>query len=143
MPYMGVVTTAVIDAPLDAVWSVISNFAGLKRWHPLIERCETEGSGEGAVRTVHFADWWLVERLDRLDQTDHVVAYSVIGSSRPPMIGVKGTISLASEGDQRTRLLWTSGLGPESPHAAEVNARLEAYYPTRIGHLKYALGLSP
>jgi hypothetical protein len=79
---MGVVTTADIDAPLDAVWSLISDFAGLKRWHPLIERCETEGSGEGAVRTVHFADWWLAERLDRLDQTDHVVAYSVIDSVR-------------------------------------------------------------
>jgi hypothetical protein len=108
----------------------------------LVERCETEGSGEGAVRTVHFTDWWLVERLERLDQTDHVVAYSVIGSSRPQMIGVKGTISLTPEGDRRTHLLWTSGLGPESPRAAEVNAALEAYYPTRIGHLRNALGLS-
>jgi hypothetical protein len=139
---MGVVTTAVIDAPLDAVWNLISNFADLKRWHPLVERCEIEGSGEGAVRTVHFADWWY-ERLDRLDQTEHVVAYSVIGSSRPPMIGVKGTILSTPEGKQRTRILWTSGLGPESPYAAEVNASLEAYYPTRIGHLRYALGLPP
>jgi carbon monoxide dehydrogenase subunit G len=143
MPNMGVVTTAVIEAPLDAVWSLISDFAGLKRWHPLIERCEIEGSGEGAVRTVHFADSWLVERLDRLDQTDHVVSYSVIGDSRASMIGMKGTISLTSEGNQRTRILWTSGLGPESPHAVEINAGLEAYYPTRIGHLRDALGLSP
>jgi hypothetical protein len=132
---MGVVTSADIDAPLHSVWSLISDFAGLKRWHPLVERCETKGSGEGAVRTVHFADWWLVERLDRLDETDHVVAYSVIDSNRPPMIGVKGTMSLTSEGEQRTRLLWISGLGPENPHAAKINATLEVYYPIRVGHL--------
>src|SRR5262249_589022 len=104
---MGVVTTAFIDAPLNAVLSLMSDFARLKPWYPLMERCETKGSGEGAVRTVHFADWWLVERLERLDQADHIVAYLVIGSSRPQMIGVTGTISLTAEGNRRTRLLWT------------------------------------
>jgi hypothetical protein len=55
------------------------------------------------------------------------------------MIGVKGTISLTSEGERQTRVLWTSGLDPENFHAAEVNANLEAYYPIRIGHLRKAL----
>jgi Polyketide cyclase / dehydrase and lipid transport len=114
MSNTGVVTTAVIDAPLDAVWNLISDFAGLKRWHPLVQRCETEGNGEGAVRTVHFADWWLIERLERLDHVAHIVSYSVIGGSRPPMIGLKGTISLTADGPHRTRLLWTR-LGSGKP----------------------------
>jgi uncharacterized protein YndB with AHSA1/START domain len=139
---MSVSISAVIEASINEVWDLVSDFAGLRRWHPALERCETKGSGEGAVRTVYFADWWAAERLARLDPVNHIVTYVVTDSSRPPVIGVQGTIQLTNEADRLTQIDWTSGLNPENPHAATVNAGLEAYYPVRIGHLKQALGLT-
>lgn len=138
---MTVSTSAIVEAPIEDVWRLISDFPNLMRWHPLIERCEADGADVGAVRTVHFADWWAAERLDRLDHDQHVVGYSVIDSLRPANIGVAGAITLTDAGDGKTRVDWVSGHRADNPHAAEVNAGLQAYYPVRIGHLRAALGL--
>ena len=133
--------TDVIDAPIDRVWAIVSDFGGLMRWHPMVVRCKTEGQGVGATRTVHFADWWAVERLDGLDPERHVVGYAVTGCSRPQNVGVTGRIALSEAGPQRTRIEWAAGLEADNVHAETVNGALEAYYPVRIGHLKAALGL--
>lgn len=133
--------TAVIDAPIDPVWDLVSDFANLKRWHPLILRCEADGTGEGSIRTVHFEDWWASERLDTLDHGQHILGYTVIDSSRQPFIGVSGTIRLTRLDEDRTQIDWTAGLDAQNPHAASINAGLEAYYPKRLSHLRQALGL--
>jgi len=138
---MTVSISDLIDAPIEAVWAVVSDFEGLKRWHPQVMRCESTGNGVGATRTVHFQDWWAIECLDRLDPQAHVVAYTVTDCSRPQNIGAKGVITLTADGAQRTRIDWAAGLDAGSEHAAVVNAALQAYYPTRIGHLKAALGV--
>jgi hypothetical protein len=139
---MSVAIEAVIDAPIATVWALVSDFANLRRWHPLVERCEATGNAEGATRKVFFPDWWAEERLDLLDGDQHVLAYSVIGSDRPPGVGVRGSIRLTALDASRTSIVWESGLPPENPNAAAVNAGLEAYYPVRIGHLRQALGLA-
>lgn len=138
---MTVFASADLDAPIKSVWSIVGDFAGLQKWHPLVERCEvTGGEGVGAVRTVHFADWWAAERLDQWDEATHTVRYSITGSSRPEVIGVVGSIVLTPLGDDRTNIAWTSGHEPDHVFAATVNPALESYYPVRIGHLRDALG---
>ncbi|SES19491.1 SRPBCC family protein [Sphingobium sp. YR768] len=139
---MPVSVHAIIDAPIEQIWALISDFGGLMRWHPLLERCEMEGEGISARRSVYFADWSAVEELTALDNDHHVLGYLVVDSSRPPVIGASGSMTLASEGPNRTSLTWMSGLPDDAPHAASVNAGLEAYYPVRIGHLKVALGVA-
>lgn len=139
---MPVTVSDVIDAPIARVWEIVSDFEGLMRWHPLVVACDTIGQGTGALRTVHFQDWWAKERLDRMDQQGHVVAYTITDCSREVNIGAKVSITLTSLGPDRTRIAWTAGLDASSEHAEAVNAALEAYYPVRIGHLKTALGLA-
>lgn len=138
---MPVSVSEVIQAPLERVWEIVSDFEGLRRWHPQVVRCDIAGRGIGAVRTVHFEDWWAQERLDRLNHCEHIVAYSVVDSSRDQNIGATGVIALTALGRASTRITWVAGLDASSVHAAAVNAALEAYYPVRIGHLKRALGL--
>lgn len=130
-----------IDAPIDRVWLLVADFGGLMRWHPQVIRCEATGGDVGATRTVHFQDWWAVESLVRLDPAEHVVAYVVTDCSRPQNIGARGTIKLTATDAQHTRIDWVAGLEAGNEHAAAVNAALKAYYPTRIGHLRAALGL--
>jgi uncharacterized protein YndB with AHSA1/START domain len=139
---MSVSITATIDAPITTVWALVADFANLTRWHPAVERCEATGNTPGATRKIFFADWWAEERLDVLDPAQHILGYSIIGSDVPPVIGVRGTIGLTKLDEGRTSIVWESGLPPENPNAATVNAGLEAYYPTRIGHLRKALGLA-
>lgn len=133
---------AIIDAPIETVWAIISDFGGLMRWHPLLERCEVEGEGIGSRRTVYFPDWSAVEELTVLDDERHVLGYLVVDSSRPQVIGASGSMTLTAEGPAKTMLDWNSGLPDDAEHAATVNAGLEAYYPARIGHLRDALGIA-
>lgn len=130
---------AVIEAPLPDTWAMISDFANLQRWHPLVQRCETQGHGERAIRTVYFADSWAAERLDRLDHDGHVLQYDIIGSDKPSSIGLKGVIALSADGEGRTSLKWTSGVDPKREDAASLDSYLEQYYLTRINHLREAL----
>ena len=139
---MPVTVSDVIEAPIARVWEIVADFEGLMRWHPLVLACDTVGRGAGAVRTVRFADWWAVERLDRVDGQAHLVAYTITDCSREVNIGARASIALAALGPARTGIAWTAGLDASSAHAAAVNAALEAYYPVRIGHLKNALGLA-
>lgn len=136
---MTVFASADLSEPVDQVWALVGDFARLRRWHPLIERCDVEGHGIGAVRTVHFADWWAAERLEGLDEQAHTVTYSITDSSRPEVIGVVGSIALTPTADGGTRIDWTSGHQADHPLAAIVNPPLEAYYPVRIGHLRSSL----
>ncbi|HKT72170.1 MAG TPA: SRPBCC family protein [Steroidobacteraceae bacterium] len=138
---MPVSITAELAAPIAKVWDLVSDFPGLKRWHPLVERCETRGSGVGAIRTVHFADWWAAERLESLDREAHSFTYAIVDSDRRPIIGVRGRMSLVEVKPGVTQLTWQSGLEDGNEHAATVNGGLAAYYPLRVGHLKAALGI--
>lgn len=137
---MTVSINATIAAPLDDVWAMISDFPNLRRWHPLVERCDTEGTGEGAVRTVHFADSWAAERLERLDNDQHILHYAVIDGSNPSAIGLHGAISLIAAQDGATELAWTSGVDPARPDAKALDDYLEHYYRDRIEHLRAAVG---
>ena len=129
----------IINAPIQDVWELISDFENLKRWHPLVERCDTVGQGVGAIRTVFFSDWWAKEQLDRLDNANYVMGYSVVDCSRAPAIGVKGEIILYAEGAEKTRIVWVSGLEQGNPYSEAVNTELANYYPTRIKHICAAL----
>jgi uncharacterized protein YndB with AHSA1/START domain len=136
---MTVFASAELDAPIARVWEIVGDFAGLPRWHPLIGRCDVVGEGVGAVRTIHFADWWAAERMERIDKDEHTITYAITDSSRPEVIGVVGSIRLEPLPGDRTRIDWTSGHQPNHPSAAAVNPGLESYYPTRIGHLRDVL----
>src|SRR3954447_11742590 len=80
---MDITARGTIDHPIDAVWEVLRDFAGLKAWHPQLLTCETEGTGIGAVRRVTLKDGrGAAERLEVLDADRHVLAYSVVDAVR-------------------------------------------------------------
>jgi len=131
----------VIDAEIEQVWATVSDYAGLLRWHPLLSACETVGEGVGAIRTAHFADRWAAERLDILDPAQHTMLYVVTDSDEDEIVGVACQISLTADGDQ-TILTWSArATSPERTSA--LRPRLQAYYATRIQHLRDALKATP
>jgi uncharacterized protein YndB with AHSA1/START domain len=137
---MTVRINAQLDCPTHKVWDLISDFAGLTRWHPLLVSCDTRGSGIGSVRRADFGSWWAEEELTGFDAANHRLDYVVTASSRPEIVGAAASMELTATTDGGTQLVWISGHPEDHPHAQAVNPGLEAYYPVRIGHLRTALG---
>lgn len=138
---MAVRTTAIIDAPIDRVWAMISDFPELMRWHPMVRKCEATGSGPGATRKVYFDDWWATELLSDIDNDAHTLNYLITDSSRPINIGAAGSMALSATEDGSTHLEWTTRKAPDCPDGDQLEAQLAAYYPVRVNHLRAALGL--
>jgi len=138
---MAVSTTAIIDAPIEKIWGIISDFANLKSWHPMIKECVATGEGQGAVRRIEFESWWVSEVLSELDNAGHSLAYLITESSRPETIGAFGTMALTALGAKQARIDWRTRQAEGNPLEAELDAQLSSYYPQRINHLRVALGL--
>lgn len=68
----------IIDAPLEQVWSLASSFGALKAWMPSIKWGTIEGDGVGAVRTLMTIAGVAKERLEILDQKNHVISYRIL-----------------------------------------------------------------
>ncbi|MHA3795377.1 SRPBCC family protein [Sphingomonas sp. YL-JM2C] len=137
---MGGQVVADIDAPVDRVWSFVGDFGNVQRWHPLVQGCDLAGEGVGSVRTIRFADWSVVERLDRHDPVSHELGYSILRSEKAELVGLRGTIRLVDNGSGGTRISWNFDQ-PPSPHRSATLHALEANYAGRVGHLRDALGL--
>ena len=127
-----------IEAPLDSVWSIISDFSGLKRWHPAVVDCISTGNNVGSVRTVRMSMQTVQERLDYLSEDDHSLGYSVIAMEPSGVLmGISGLIRLKAAGPSATDITWTAGLGVGSSEEKETADKiLGAYYPARIEHLR-------
>jgi uncharacterized protein YndB with AHSA1/START domain len=103
----------VLDAPVGDVWDVVSDFASLPRWCPMVDRSDLgEGGGPrqvGTVRTNHFNDGTVgMEKLTELSDRDRRVAYDIIGGEQP----VEGytaviTVHEVSEGN-RSFVAWSA-----------------------------------
>lgn len=133
-----IVTRGTLPVSIEQAWKTVGDFAGIHRWHPLIEGCDADGSEVGALRTIYFSDREVVERLDELDAENHVIQYSVVKSTRPQTIGLTGRIELGRVSDEETSLVWTT-TPPDLPGAAILVPGLIQYYADRVGHLRDAL----
>jgi uncharacterized protein YndB with AHSA1/START domain len=73
--------SAIINAPIETVWSLIRDFNGLPSWSPGVMDSKIEGGLDsdvvGCVRSFHVADGTHVrERLLSLDDTNHSFSYN-------------------------------------------------------------------
>ena len=80
-----VYASSVIEAPPDRVWSILRDFNGLPRWHPLIEasRIENDEPADkvGCIRNFTLQDGGVIrEQLLTLSDFDYVCTYSILSS---------------------------------------------------------------
>jgi hypothetical protein len=139
-PLTSLTTTGTLAAPIERVWDLVGDFAGIMAWHPSVTRCEAEGSGVGALRTLQLGDREVVERLDERDVASHVIQYSVV-SGRPQTIGLTGRIQLERTTDRETAVSWLTTV-PDLPGAAELVDGLRTYYAGRVENLRDAVSSS-
>jgi len=111
-----VVRSTVIDAPVSAVWTILRDFSGHDRWHPLIRHSAPEASRcadqVGCVRRFKLRDGaGLRERLLALSDRDHRLRYAIVEADLP-LRDYVAEIELkpVTDGD-RTFWRWTSTFG--------------------------------
>ena len=85
---MRVFRSAVIDAPIDAVWSVLRRFDAVAEWNPGVAAAEIEGGGPadrvGCVRRLTLPDGGVFrETLLALDDRRRRFAYDILDSPLP------------------------------------------------------------
>jgi hypothetical protein len=131
--------SAVIDAPVEAVWATVRNFGGLSNWLPGVTRSGIEdgrdGDSVGCVRALHLADGgFCTERLLALDDARYTITYGFVQPAFPVRDYVS-TIELipVTDGD-RTFVQWT-GMFEEAPEDA---GKYQALISTEV----YAAGLA-
>jgi hypothetical protein len=104
-------SSGVIDAPLEKLWNLVSDFNNVAQWHPDVAESRLEsGSGReaGAVRTVRLRNGMSIrEQLVAISVEDHSYKYRVIESPLP-MRDHESIVRFTSINASQTRVTWTA-----------------------------------
>ena len=119
-----------LDAAVDAVWKIVSDF-GNARFLPF-EILEAKGQGTGATRQIRTPDGLrMVDRLEVLDHTSRTLRYSLdsAASDPGPMTRYQATMRLHARGGARTDVEWSGEveLAPNIDEASVLPLVLAVY----------------
>lgn len=142
---IGVDTSTVIDAPVDAVWALIRDFNSHLDWHPAIAASVLEagraGDAVGCVRAFTLVTGEaLREELTALSDDDHSFSYRIL-TSDIPLLNYHAHVALKPvTASARTFWRWWSRFDvPPGQEAALTEAVREGVY--RAGFLAVAARL--
>lgn len=128
-----------IDASVDAVWDLMSNFGGVADTSPMIERCDVEGDGVGAVRTLHMqGGLQLKERLEAFDPAGRTWSYSIVEPSPLPFKDYVSTVTLSDAGG-RCAIEWRSTFEPDGAPEEQARKIIQGIYTGGIAAARKAL----
>lgn len=123
-------------APL--VWSIISDFGGLKRWSEAIEACSADGNAVGAMRTVRVVGGEIHERLEAFDPATYYLRYRPVSGSVMPIDDLNVAMRLTALGPATTRIEWMV-YGTPTIDPAKARASIAKRYEFRLGELEACL----
>lgn len=144
-----VVETVTIDAPPDAVWKLVGDFAHADAWLPMVEVSTGEGGNEpGAMRTLVLKGGGEVhEELRKYDADKRSLSYRIPVATHDvavlPVNNYSSTITVAAAG-AGSEVTWKAGFyrgypngdpPPELNDEAAVKA-VQGLYRAGLDHLK-------
>ncbi len=127
-----------IPAPIEKVWAILRDFGDL-RWGN-IQSTELDRNEIGGVRTFTSSTGLVIrERLERLDDEDHVLAYTMLDAPELPWTDYLAHIRL-NDIDGHTALEWHARFEPRNVTADQAQAIVRAIFENGIGNLQRAAG---
>jgi len=133
--------TAAEDVALsaDAVWKVIGDFSGIRKWATLVEGESTEVTPKGKVRTLTMPGGRTVSEL-LTDEGPHHYTYSL---DRPDLKAYFSTVSVKPEGPAASRIeLKVKFLPNTEAELPEKSEQLTKFVRGNLKAMKRALGLA-
>lgn len=122
--------------PARKVWSVVSDFGGLKQWNPAVLTCTMHGAGVGGERVFATRAATVKERIDSLDDAGMKIGYSIVSGSTIPVKDGKLTITVTPIDASRSEVAWTLSGEPYGVELAELRATTEKRYLGRLDDLR-------
>ena len=129
--------------PARKVWSVVSDFGGLKKWNPAVVTCDMRGSGVGGERVFATKTATVVERIDSFDDAGMKIGYSIVSGSTIPVAPGALTISVRPIDASRCEVTWTLDGEPQGVSIDELRAQVEKRYLGRLDDLRNYLASAP
>ena len=128
------------DVPLGAgaVWAVIGDFSGIRKWATLVEAETTEQTSDGKVRTLTMPGGRTVREL-LVDEGDYSYTYTL---ERPDMKVYRSTVSVKPAGDNASRIELVVKFDPkDEASATEAAEGFAKFHRGNLKAMKRALGL--
>lgn len=128
-----------LDVPIQQVWDLIGSFNALPDWHPAVERSTLENGGQ--VRKLRLAGGGtIIERLERIDDNEHLYTYSIIDSPLP-VSEYTATIRVHQDDESdKTVVEWSSSFTPSGAPENEAVKVIENIYQSGFDNLKRIFG---
>ena len=125
----------------DMLWKAIGSFQEIGSWHPLVKMMESEGTGEGATRKLELAGGHgtLVERLERVDDSERVYRYSIVDSPLPVSDYVS-EIRVKDNEDGTSTVEWSSEFVPSGAQEIDVIKMIQGVYQAGLDNLNKLYG---
>jgi polyketide cyclase/dehydrase/lipid transport protein len=100
-----------IDAPVDTIWQLISDFGTGSQYLTLVTCCTVQGTGIGALRTLTYLDGSIViERLETVDKTTYHLSYALLIDT--PFTNCLTTMVLRDLSPGKAELTWSVTFQP-------------------------------
>ena len=123
-----------LNVAADEVWKLIGGFNTLPDWHPAIEKSELQE--EGSMRRLSLAGGGtVVEKLERLDDSERVYTYSIIDSPLP-VSNYTATICVKEDSEGKTTVEWSSEFEAKGATENEAIDVIAGIYQAGFDNLK-------
>lgn len=128
------------DVPLgaEAVWAVIGDFSGIRKWAGAVEAESTETTPKGKVRTLTMPGGRVIQEL-MTDEGPHHYTYTL---ERPDMDAYFSTVSVVPGGADSSRIELVVKFQPKDPSTLEAaTEQMGKFCRGNIRAMKRALGI--
>jgi hypothetical protein len=124
----------------EAVWAVIGDFSGVRKWAPALEAESTEVTPKGKVRTLTMPGGRTIQEL----MTDEGPWHSTYTLDRPDMNAYFSTVSVVPGDATSCRIEYIVKFDPKDASTLEATTeQLTKFCRGNIKAMKRALGLEP
>ena len=126
-----------LNAPVDAVWDVVGDFADVS-WAMPGAKVDVIGEGPGMIRRLHIPDGGSVDEvLETWDATARSFSYTIPGDMPMPVADFRAWVELEPIGANGTRVSWNAAAKAlPGTSGAEGQAIFEGLYGQLIDSLE-------
>ncbi len=128
-----------VPVAADKLWELIGQFNGLPNWHPAVAKSELEEDGK-VRRLTLVGGGAIVERLERVDDNEHLYRYSIVESPLPVADYVAEIRVHQNEEGTGSTIEWSSEFQPKDASVQQATEVIQGIYQTGFDNLKKLFG---
>ena len=129
-----------VPVAADKLWELVGQFNGVPNWHPAVEKSELEEDGK-VRRLTLVGGGSIVERLERVDDNEHLYRYSIVESPLPVADYVAEIRVHQNEEGTGSTIEWSSEFQPKDASVQQATEAIQGIYQTGFDNLKKLFGV--